>query len=126
MRPSKQLKLHTSLFSSPYAARQPASQLSPVPDESRTASSSDASQHDPTTPLLPPTPSMAEKGGGFPFPDSRSHGRWRGVLGGRAGGARRLLPLGLLVLVTILLWKGSPVGVSTGSCADQPSAPAHL
>lgn len=113
MRPNKQLKLQTSLFSSPYAPQQPASQLSPVPADTHTASSSAASQHDPTTPLLPPTPSMAEKGGGFPFPsDSRHHGRWRGVLGGRSVGARRLVPLAVLVLLTILLLRGSPLGVS--------------
>ena len=113
MRPNKQLKLQASLFSSPYSTRQPASQLSPVPADTHTASSSDAAQHDSTTPLLPPTPSMAEKGGGFPFPSepARGYGRWRGILGGRTGGARRLLPMTVLAMLTLLLWKSSPMGV---------------
>ncbi|KAK1926445.1 mannosyltransferase putative-domain-containing protein [Papiliotrema laurentii] len=112
MRPSN-LKINSSssFFSSPYRSSYPAGQLSPIPSEGRD-SAPPSSQNDPTTPLLPPTPSMAEKGReSFPFP-SDSRGLWTRIRLATSGSYRSTAKrvLGFILLAGILLMIGRQAG----------------
>ena len=114
------LKLQSSFFSSPYRSNTPG-QLSPLPHESLSGSSSASeSQHDPSTPLLPPTPSMAEKGrDNYPFP-SEQRGlarRLKLALGGSRAPAMKRVLFVILVIGMLVL-----VGRQTG----QVSVPSNL
>ena len=112
MRPTN-LKINSSssFFSSPYRSSYPAGQLSPIPSEGRD-SAPPSSQHDSTTPLLPPTPSMAEKGReSFPFP-SDSRGLWTRIRLATSGSYRSTAKrvLGFILLAGILLMIGRQAG----------------
>lgn len=118
MRPNK-LKIQASFFSSPYRSSRTSSQLSPIPSETPKSSNSSESCNDPTTPLLPPTPSMAEKGReGFPFPhEQRGLGRrmrsaWSGGSKGPVG--KRILWIVCMVVLLLL------IGRQTGHVSLQP------
>ncbi|WWD22183.1 hypothetical protein CI109_106674 [Kwoniella shandongensis] len=119
MKPSTS-KLHIPITekSSPFFARP--YPLSPIADNSPINTSSQSSSAigaDAQTPLLPPTPSMAEVGsGGYPFPRGRSDGGglWNrarialrkgvGMGGGHGNGVlRRVIWLGVLSALAILV-----------------------
>lgn len=111
MRPNLRIEAD-SLFSSPYRSRETSnSSFSPLPgsagEKPSTYSSSSNSDNDPTTPLLPPTPSMAEKGReSFPFPHAQRHGmfsRVRMALGGHRGSATRRV-MWVITMAGILLF----------------------